>query len=73
MPDEIDLLRWFRGDTPEPDDAAWNRARTALAEARAAEPGAQGTPGGRRRSRWRPPGRRVTLSMVVAGVAAVAR
>ncbi len=34
MPDEIDLLRWFREDTPEPDDAAWNRARTALADAR---------------------------------------
>ena len=72
MPDEIDLLRGFRGDTPEPDDAAWNRARTALATARAVEPGAQGTRGRRRRSRWRAPGRRVTIFMAVAIVAAVA-
>jgi len=40
MPDEIDLLRRFRADTPGPDDAAWSRARTALAHARAGEPGA---------------------------------
>ena len=71
MPDEIDLLRSLRADVPEPDDAAWNRARTALASARALEPGPRGTPG-RRRSRWRPPGRRLTISMVVAVIAAVA-
>ena len=71
MPDEIDLLRQFRGDTPEPDDAAWNRARAALADARASEPGAQGTPG-RHGSRWRPPGRRVTLSTAAVIVAAAA-
>jgi photosystem II stability/assembly factor-like uncharacterized protein len=71
MPDEIDLLRWFREDTPEPDDAAWNRARTALADARAAAPGAQGTPGRRRyRSRWWPPGRRAIFATVAAGTAA---
>ena len=70
MPDEIDLLRWFREDTPEPDDAAWNRARTALAEARADEPGVQGAPGRRHRSRWRPPGRRVILAAAAAATAA---
>jgi photosystem II stability/assembly factor-like uncharacterized protein len=72
MPDEIDLLRWFLGNTPEPDDAAWNRARTALADVRAGEPGVQGTPGRRHRSRWRPPGRRVTLSGVAAAIVAAA-
>jgi len=70
MPDEIDLLRQFRGDTPEPDDAAWNRALTALAAARADEPGAEGTPGRRRRSRWRPPSRRLTLSTAGVGIVA---
>jgi hypothetical protein len=30
MPDEIDLLRAFRADTPGPDDAAWERARAAV-------------------------------------------
>jgi hypothetical protein len=39
MPDEIDLLRWFREGTPELDDAAWNRARTALADARCVKRG----------------------------------
>jgi hypothetical protein len=30
MPDEIDLLRLFRDDTPGPDDAAWEKARSAI-------------------------------------------
>ena len=73
MPDEIDLLRLFREDTPGPDDAAWNRARTALAEARADEPGALPVPGRRHRSRWGSPGRRVILATAaVATAAAVA-
>jgi len=72
MPDEIDLLRWFREDTPEPDDAAWNRARTALAEARADESGAQPAPGRRHRSRWRPPGRRVILATAAAATVGAA-
>jgi hypothetical protein len=72
MPDEIDLLRWYTGNGPEPDDAAWNRARTALAEARAAGQTAAGTPGRRHRSRWRAPSRRVILSGVAAVVVAVA-
>lgn len=72
MPDEIDLLHRFRADTPGPDDAAWARAQAALAEARAAEPGARGTPRRQRRGHWRPPGRRVTISAMVAIVAAVA-
>ena len=71
MPDEIDLLRRFRADTPGPDDAAWSRARTALADARAGEPGALDVPR-RRWSRWRPPGGRVTIVTVAAVVAAAA-
>jgi hypothetical protein len=42
MPDEIDLLRAFRADTPGPDDAAWERARAAVAlveDAAAPDPG----------------------------------
>ena len=47
MPDEIDLLAAFRADTPGPDDAAWERARTAVALAEgAAAPDPR--PGGRR-------------------------
>src|SRR5215469_4821227 len=72
MPDEIDLLRRFRGDTPEPDDAAWNRARTALADARYVDRGGQDTPGRRQWSRWRLPGRRVTITAVAGIVAVVA-
>lgn len=73
MPDEIDLLQWFRGDTPGPDDAAWNRARTALEDALASEPAAPGRPGRRHRSRRRRPSRRVTLATVAtAAVAAIA-
>jgi photosystem II stability/assembly factor-like uncharacterized protein len=72
MPDEIDLLRRFRADTPGPDDAAWSRARTALAGARAEEPGALGVPVRRRWSRRRPPGGRVTIVTVAAIVAAAA-
>ena len=42
MPDEIDLLRAFRADTPGPDDTAWERARAAVAlaeDAAAPDPG----------------------------------
>jgi hypothetical protein len=72
MPDEIDLLRRFREDIPEPDDAAWNRARTALAEATAGQPAAPGMPGRRHRSHWRRPRRRVAVAAVAAVVAVVA-
>jgi photosystem II stability/assembly factor-like uncharacterized protein len=72
MPDEIDLLRRFRADTPGPNDAAWSRARTALAGARADEPGGLGVPVRRRWSRWRPPGGRVTIVTVAAIVVAAA-
>ncbi len=72
MPDEIDLLRRFRADTPGPDDAAWNRARTALAGARADGCGAVRTPERRSRSRWRMPGRRVIITTTAAVVAAAA-
>ena len=73
MPDEIELLRWFRADTPGPDDAAWNRARAALADVRCVERGERGTPRRRHRSRRRPSGRsgrRVTVT-ALAGAAAV--
>jgi hypothetical protein len=46
MPDEIDLLRSFRADTPGPDDAAWEKARAAV---RLAEPPSAS---GRRRDPW---------------------
>jgi photosystem II stability/assembly factor-like uncharacterized protein len=72
MPDEIDLLRWFRADTPEPDEASWNRALAALADAQHVERGGQDTPGWRHWSCWRPPGRRVTITAVAGIVAVVA-
>ena len=72
MPDEIDLLRRFREDTPEPDDAAWNRARTALADARYVEHGARRTPEWRNWSHWRPRGRRVIITALAGIVAVVA-
>jgi photosystem II stability/assembly factor-like uncharacterized protein len=72
MPDEIDLLRWFREDTPEPDAAAWSRARTALADARAGGSGAQPGPARRHRNRRRWPSRRVTISAVAVIVAVAA-
>lgn len=49
MPDEIDLLRLFRGDTPGPDEAARERAWaavTAVAETAAGETGAGETGAG---------------------------
>jgi photosystem II stability/assembly factor-like uncharacterized protein len=72
MPNEIDLLRRFREDTPEPDDAAWNRARAALADARHVKRGGRGTPGRRHWSHWRPAGRRVTITAAAAIVAVAA-
>jgi photosystem II stability/assembly factor-like uncharacterized protein len=48
MPDEIDLLRAFRADTPGPDDAAWERARAAVALAESAD---TPDPGSRRQRR----------------------
>jgi photosystem II stability/assembly factor-like uncharacterized protein len=66
MPDEIDLLRRFRADTPGPDEATWEHARAAIAMA--SQPAA--IRAGHRR-RWRRPGRRVTIAAAVA-IAAVA-
>jgi hypothetical protein len=71
LPDEIDLLRWFRGDTPDPDDAAWSRARTVVDEMRADRHGTQGTLRWWRPSRWRP-SRLVTFVAAVTIVAAAA-
>jgi hypothetical protein len=72
MPDEIDLLRRFREDTPEPDDAAWNRARTALADARYVQPDGRVSPGRRHWSRWWPHSRRVAITALAGIVAVVA-
>jgi hypothetical protein len=71
MPDEIDLLQAFRADTPGPDDAAWERARAAVA---LAEGAATGDPGSRRRRprgirRFR--GDRVTRGRVIVAAAVV--
>ena len=76
MPDEIDLLRAFRADTPEPDETAWERARAAMAlagDAAAPELSARGRPRGRRGSRGgRVTRGRVILAAAVAVVAGVA-
>jgi hypothetical protein len=78
MPDELDALRQFRDETPGPSTDAWNRARTAVAAARAEEepagrragwlPG-QHSPG--QRSPGRRPGQRRML-VIVAGCALAA-
>jgi hypothetical protein len=82
MPDEIDLLRRFRADTPGPDDAAWERARAAIARASqpaATKPAATESPATKpaairagNRRRWRRPSRRVTIAAAVAIVAVAA-
>jgi hypothetical protein len=71
MPDEIDLLRGFRADIEDPDDAAWNRARAALAEARA---GGRAWPGPPRRWHltWRTRRRGVAIAVTAAIVVAAA-
>jgi hypothetical protein len=73
MPDELDALRRFRDETPGPSTDAWNRARAAIAAARAEE-----EPAGRRRGHRLPghrspgriPSQRRVLWMVTVGVAA---
>jgi hypothetical protein len=67
MPDELDALRHFRDETPGPSTDAWNRARAAIAAARAEEQSA------RRRHNWIPgrrPRRRGPVSRRVLGIAA---
>jgi hypothetical protein len=77
MPDEIDLLRAFRADTPGPADAAWERARAAVA---LAEHAARSDPSSRQRrplrigvfrGRRTPRGRAI-LAAAVVGVVGVA-
>jgi photosystem II stability/assembly factor-like uncharacterized protein len=71
MPDEIDLVAAFRADTPGPNDAAWERARTAVALAEGAA-----TPDPRSRRR-RPRGmrrfrrHRITRGRVILAAAVV--
>jgi hypothetical protein len=68
MPDEIDLLRAFRADTPGPNAAAWERARSAVALAESAD--APPFPGSRR---LRPPGiRRIRVGRITKGQVRVA-
>jgi hypothetical protein len=64
---EIDLLKAFRDDMPEPTTDAWVRARAAIAAA-GAESGGTGT--GRTRIRWLRPLYVVTLALVAAVAAA---
>ncbi len=71
MPDEIEVLRHFRDETPEPSTDAWARARAAIAAAQAEEtpnvPQHRRAPGHRRR--WLTPG--VVLTGVAAAVTAL--
>ena len=69
MPDEIDLLRAFRADTPGPDDAAWERARATVA---LAEDAATANPSSRRRRPRGIRGFRRGRVIVAAAVAIVA-
>jgi len=86
MPNELDVLRQFRDETPGPSTDAWNRARAAVAAARAEEEPASRQPGWRpgqrrpgRRSPGRKPGQRrmrviaagCVLAAAVAGLVAV--
>lgn len=72
MPDEIDLLRAFRADTPGPDDAAWARARAAVALA-ADEPAPDSGARWRRPrgTRWSRTARSTRGRVVIAAAAAI--
>ena len=66
MPDEIDLLRTFRSDAPDPGEAAWGKARAAVTAV--AEPHA---PPGRPRPRLRFRPRLQRRTAVIAGAVAM--
>ena len=68
MPDEIDLLREFRADTPGPDEAAWTRARAAVALAESAD--AAPSPDARRQ--WPRRIRRIRVGRITKGQVRVA-
>jgi hypothetical protein len=72
MPDELDILRQFREETPGPSTDAWNRARAAVAAARAEEEPARHRPGWLpgQRPPGRKPGQRRVLWMATAGAVA---
>jgi hypothetical protein len=74
MPDEIDLLRLFRADTPEPDEAAWEKARSAVTAVRGTAVEEPVVVAGRRRDHWwRRPQHRVGVisgAALAAGIAA---
>lgn len=83
VPDEIELLRMFRDDTPDPARSAWDRAESAIDAIRSAENRAgrgpwTGQPAGLRAGRLPGlrPGRRQTVAAcavaaIVAGLLAV--
>jgi hypothetical protein len=52
MSDELEPIRRFRQDVPDPDDASWTSARAVLTRATDAQRAE--TPGVRRRRGWRP-------------------
>ena len=68
MPDEIDLLRTFRSDTPDPGEAAWEKARAAVTAVAEPVP-PQGRP--RPRLRFRLQRRTAVIGGAVAMTAAV--
>jgi hypothetical protein len=67
MPDEIDLLRMFRDETPGPSTDAWARARAAVAAAGSEQIAARSR--NVKRPGWR---RRMPLVLASGAVAAVA-
>lgn len=69
MPDELDLLRSFRSDTPGPSTDAWARARAAIALAESATgPSMEPPPAPARRRRWSPRRRRGAVAVAAAVV-----
>jgi hypothetical protein len=69
VPDEIEVLRTFRDETPGPSTDAWARARTAIAAAQAEEsPAVRRRVRGPRRRRWIPVASLVATAAVVAAL-----
>jgi hypothetical protein len=67
MPDEIDVLRQFRDETPSPSTDAWLRARAAIAVASMEETGAVPGGSGPGAGRAAPAGRRSRLGQLWPG------
>jgi hypothetical protein len=72
VPDEIEVLRAFRDETPGPSTDAWARAKTAIAAAQAEEsPAVRRRVRGPRRRRWLPAASLVASAAVVAALLAL--